>query len=702
MLPRSASRAGFVVALLLLVAGVVFYATRGDPAATPPTHVDHGPKPAPIATPTPGGAPTPDARIEAPPPDVVASGDEAPAELGERDGFFGHVRSRPSSALADVELTFALERADGSLEALGTTRSARDGRYTFALPTSARGSWVRVSARPRGNQPLAERRRVALDAPNTAGGKLQQRWDLYAMPGESLTARAVDAHGAPVAGAQAQLIVLGKRGTSDVESVAASVESASDGRFELGFTSSGTYWLRVRALGVGCAARGPLELVAGRGEPLGDLVLHGEGRIAGSALHPDGSAAPFLELWAVPAELAARGDAHALAVTREQRTERDDGLVWTRAQSDANGRFELVGLRPGSYAVVSPRPEMHIDAKASVFSTPEENARVVVPTARLAVRVVDARGTPISRARVACGRMEPDSDGSFEIVGERWEALRPGSARIEFALEPDRAYALRAQFEKRSVEDVVQLAPGQFELERTLTLPDEEALGRLRVLATFAGAPARDVRVSFFSAVTGERIAELIDLAPDASGVVGPIPPGRYEIEVVAQPDASLASLAPPLPLRLRDPIAIPPGGLASVDVALLAGATLELTLTLDGAPPTDFEFRAKGDEVKSALEAARAEHERVHGATLRLTPVGADASASRMLAFDVPAPREGLPPLVESTLLPGKRANVHGALQPGAFVARVEAPGFEPFEATLTLVASAHATLDVALRAKR
>lgn len=702
MLPRSASRAGFVVALLLLAAGVAFYASRREAVRPAPEHVAPNTTQTPSTTPTPGGATTPDVRVQAPPQDDVASGDEAPAELGERDGFFGHVRQRPERALGDVELAFFLERGDGSIEALGTTRSARDGRYTFALPSSARGSWVRVNARPAGCQPLAERRRVAENAPGTSGGKLQQRWELYAMPGESLSARAVDAHGAPVAGAQAQLIVLGKRGASDVESVAASVESASDGRFELGFTSSGTYWLRVRAPGVGSAARGPLELVAGRGEPLGDLVLHGEGRIAGSAVHPDGSAAPFLELWAVPAELAARGDAHALAVTRAQQSERDDGLVWTRAQSDANGRFELLGLRPGSYAIVSPRPEMRIDAQANVVSTPEENARVVVPVARLSVRVVDARGTAIPRARVACGRMEPASDGSFEISGERWESLRPGSARLEFALEPDRAYALRAQYEKRSVEDVVQLAPGQFELERTLTLPDEAALGRLRVLATFAGAPASRVRVSFFSAVTGERIAELMDLAPDAAGIVGPIPPGRYEIEVVAQPDASLATLAPPLPARPRDPVTIQPGALSSVDVVLLAGATLELALTLDGPPPVEFEFRAKGDEVKSTLEAARVEHERVHGATLRLTPLGADATASRMLAFDVPAPREGLPPLVESTLLPGKRANVHGALQPGAFVARVEAAGFEPFETTLTLVAGEHALLDVALRARR
>lgn len=708
MLPRSSPRLaprsarsgsasiralGVIGVVLALGAFVVWALTRGPAPEPTPTVVE----PTPAKTTTNGGERSPgDVTLQSP-DDPAPPIDEGPApELGDHAGFFGHLRVRPDRPLARVEIRFELERDDGTREAFGSARTSSDGAYAFPLPRDARGAWIVATASARGTLDLRERRRWPEQASSTP---LKQRWDLFVMPGATITGRALDAHGAPVGGAHVELLVPSRRGDTPIESVAASADTSSDGRFEIGFTSAATYALRVRAPNVGCAAKDALELEADTPRDLGDLVLRGDGTLGGVAVHPDGSPAPHLELWAVPAELAARGDAHALAVAKAERAERDDGLAWTRTFSDTQGRFTLRGLKPGSYGVLSPRTDMRLVDAARTFATSDETLRIVVSSARLSVRVVDASGNAVTKARVACGRMVPDSDspGSFQIAGERWEALRPGAARIEFALEPDRAYALRAVLGDRSVEDVVQLAPGELEVERTLVLPDEGALGSLRVLASCGASSVHAFRVSFVSAVTGERLAELADLAPDAAGVVGPVPPGRYELEIVPR-DPSLA-LA--LPARPRDPVSIRAGATEQLEVAFPVGAALELALSIDGPPPAGFEYTPRAGDGRATRESGKQDHERERGATLRLTPVGADASAARVLGFDEPTEIEGVPPLVESTLLPGRRAAVHGVIVPGAYVARVEAPGFEPVETTVTLAAGERRTLEFALRAR-
>src|SRR5262249_44423652 len=128
----------------------------------------------------------------------------------------------------------------------------------------------------------------------------------------------------------------------------------------------------------------------------------------------DGSPARRLELWAIPDWSANEPDAAAHVAAQAPSLERDDGLLYARTISDASGKFHFAGLKPGNYAIRSPRPEMVIEPHQARYILGSEDITIEVQTYRLVVHVKDENGRALSGASVGCAEMTPAEDGRLE------------------------------------------------------------------------------------------------------------------------------------------------------------------------------------------------------------------------------------------------------------------------------------------------
>ncbi len=573
--------------------------------------------------------------------------------------------------IAGAELDFYLRTGDGRETALAHTQSAADGTFAVALehlpPLITAGDPARVPQGPRLVARVGADGYQALEAsmPFTEHAERALAFDVRLQEGANVLGRAVDADGHPVAFATAALSIANE--VSGPGGLRLLVESQADGegRFALGFGAPTKFILSVRADGVGVHSR-EVEVEARKDKDLGDVPLTGGPPLGGVALHLDGTPARQLDLWALEGELAFQPDGFKTAVRRTREVERGEGLSWSRAQTDAQGRFEFRGLKPEHYAIKSADDRIVIEPRQARFEPGQTNLELTVHTPMLIARVVDAEGRPVPGATIECTELGLEADGSFTPGDTRREVARGPEAAVSFSADPETPMALRARFHDRMTpETIVFLGVGTQHKEQVLVLAPRARTGVLH--CTVEGTDPADVsvRVAFASPATGYRDEDIGVLEADAQGVVRDVPVGSHVLF------CDFGGEAGPwfFPWKSPAPVVVAAQGETNVHMEPERGARLTIRCELSGPPPSDF--------------TGASSKRQAFGARIVLAPVDGsnDGRGERSLDLVLDGASEYL-------LLPDESADARDLLPAGDWILRVEGLHWRPTRTPIRLTA--------------
>jgi protocatechuate 3,4-dioxygenase beta subunit len=675
-------------AAAIAVSTALFVLTLERPSASSPpiatttrstTHSGEHPSPSPDGEQAASRAVPED---NAPPPNP-------PIGPGQR-AVRGEVHDTSGRPIARAEVRLALVEPAEEHD-LGSSACDASGHFTMALalldeiPTARRAlaEIAGVASAP-GYQ--SQKQKVRLRA--TSGAEEPLAFSFRLTAGNVLRGRVVDRSGRAVPSAEIELLVRGAdegTGPHAARRACSKDRTASDGSFALGFVSSGVYQLAAREPNTGTAFQEKLDLAAGSDRQLDDVVLHGDGMLGGRARYPDGSPARALELWAIPDWSANEPDAAAHVASQAPSLERDDGLVYGRTTTDASGKFHFAGLKPGNYAIRSPRPEMVLEPHQARFILGSEDVKIEVQTSRLLVHVKDESGRALPGASVGCAEMKPAEDGRLEPRKIDHAQASGPDATAAFEIDAERTYALTATSPgSLPAEDLVITAPGEFEIARDLSLRAAGAKGRLHV--TLDGAANESVsrlEIAFSSALTGQRDESIGVVSPDADGWLS-LPPGRYRLEVGF--GAREGELSMYFPIQSRAEVEIRSGQSFEHVVRARLGARVRLSLDAPDAPPAPTPTSAKQRE--SDL--------RAHGAAVTIA-CGAE-SEKRAVQFLQPAPELSQRVQLASLLAPGSSALIADLLEPGECTLHVEAREYQSVDVRVRLAPGAVEDVHVAL----
>ncbi|MEQ8763991.1 MAG: carboxypeptidase regulatory-like domain-containing protein [Planctomycetota bacterium] len=323
----------------------------------------------------------------------------------------------------------------GRMEGMRETKTGADG--SFVLDRLSSGGWkVRVDAR--GWLPSKELT-VTLEEEQV------EKIDFELEPGEVIAGIVINEASQPVAGAT--ITPERKRGMFELagierdirlQSVGKAVTDA-EGRFRCAGLVEGTYTLQVQAGGYSDAKRSEIET----GTEGVVIRLPLPGAIEGAVISGD----LFEPVADFTVEIPRKIDVPmASAMQVPGRVER---------YRDAGGLFRIDGVEPGAVELEI-RAEGYVIAKVTdvvvVAGETTKGIRVVLqPGSRLAGRVVDPSGEPVSGARLttktgmerymsafdASGNASTDEQGRFEMAG-----LSPGTITVSVS-HPDFAGASR-------------------------------------------------------------------------------------------------------------------------------------------------------------------------------------------------------------------------------------------------------------------
>ncbi len=281
-------------------------------------------------------------------------------------------------------------------------RTGADGSAELALPwsaiESARASgdalWLRVV------EPGYQQRTRTLRLPDAPG---PQEYTLIAFRGCTLRGRVLDGSGTPVAakvrvGAWISNLALGYSGLADAR---------ADGWFELLPFRPGTYEVLADAGDLGTGVSRGLQVSADRVPDSIEIVVSGPGVVRGHVSDGAGHAAAGMDLDVVAADYDRARDEPAVgniapgAVRLGELELEGRGRVQVDAVTDANGMFEVRGLREDRYLVRLRGPRSgERGAVLTPAPVPSDGAplELVVARPHLAVHVVDEGGEPWSAA----------------------------------------------------------------------------------------------------------------------------------------------------------------------------------------------------------------------------------------------------------------------------------------------------------------
>jgi hypothetical protein len=463
----------------------------------------------------------------------------------------------------------------------------------------------------------------------TPGGTLDI--EIVLDPECAIAGKVIDAHGAPVVGADVVVVEV-----SDAEpDWASSVESRSDrlvtrrrirqgaqestfsdasGRFRVGRLRPGSYRVRATHLGLG-EAEG--EATVGPDQPVAEIALAmpGTGRVAGRVLAFDGSPKPLAQL-------------------RISRTSTGAEDAFPRpVAADHLGRFEVLGLRPGTYRATLVRgPSSHMgfimidglesQALPSVDFEIEAGRETEVilrePAAASLSGVVTEAGRPVAGAQV---RVRPRGRTPFLLLSGTSSATTDEHGAFLFTDLQAGSYTVSARAGNSAfpAEADVTLLPGQRQ-EASLAL----SLGRIegRVVSAGDGLPIGGARVEAVRARHSgeERSASTIAVALVAEAEPGGMPAvisiggtpagvatdpdGRFELAHVPAGDYQLRIEGGEAQTTITPAISVEEGQVCSVgSLTVLRGCTLEVSFDIEKGAPRPYFLRLEPETPGPGLD---------------------------------------------------------------------------------------------------
>ena len=494
-------------------------------------------------------------------PDTAAAPAATAATATSAGRLTGRVTSAGGGPVVGARVRVTLQRGEVVEEIGQATSRPPEGAYEVDLARlAARATLERAAGRlfahasAKGYRP--DSGSIELPAAETSGPVVA---NLELKPGRALRGRVVREGSAAVAGVYVVLTTGADFGGS--------AYTDAEGRYELGLDAGGSGRLTATASSIGAGAAS-VDLGGARDVDAPDLTLHGTGTIDGTVRYASG--APV-------ARLRVRASASAGESGPDDEPYRDDpdeGLVRTIAETDATGHFHLGGLRPGRYLLTSYAGPIPPFDPAGPFETGEREARIEVALQRLVLRVRDADGRPLPGTSYSL-RWEGADDGMAAGSLLRADGLldvwgTPGM-RVHAAAHPEGF---------PPAETVATMAEGRDEVTVDLT-PSREVprSGRIRIAVSDpAGTAIQKVLVKVETEPGGSTV--LYEETPDGTGLLPPLPAGRYRLMVT--PGRGARS-EPPLEmfLPIETPVEVREGAETPVSLRARLAGRVRMTVRL-------------------------------------------------------------------------------------------------------------------------
>jgi len=629
--------AGGVMAMIAgkkvgLVAGVLLVLLLTGVFVVPRVLPGRAPEEVEAGTPLDAEAAATDAslvgRAETPPTTTSSVAHEAPPPPGPWD-LGGTVRDAEGEAIVGASVEATLSRG-GSGESIGEART--DGQGGFRLDLASLGDLPPLLRAAAGLRIHAWADGFAPGPEDSFTVSLAERKDLEGVapalvlePGHVFAGRVLDVSGAPVGGVQVYVVPEGERGRIVAR-------TRHDGSWRGRIPEPGRYGFHAEASGFGTGRLAAVDVAGDRDVRLPDLVLRGEGRIAGVIRFPDGTPAAYASV-----------DASAVL---PQRFTDEHGTKASRTTADASGRFELRGLKRGRYAL---RPgDWRASERDPVYETGESAAVLVVEHRRVLAEVRDAAGRPVGGVTVSADWIH--ADGSRDCAA----ATLGRDGRYELWVAPEERLLVSADVAGSNYAEAA-IDVGERPWDRTVVLTLEEAAdatGRIRLRVTGDdGKPVARMVATLKTTLTGSLVRGLYEVEPDGEGLLPPAPVGTWLLEL--RPGLAKDAMPVELYFPLLERVVVRPDEVTDVELVARRGGRVRLTLRApqEGAP-------SPRDVVVAAARPPAGEAEPIRGWVVP----NARGWQAGGLRFDVPC--------IGRTLL-----------TPGAYRLSVEARGFGRLE---------------------
>lgn len=398
--------------------------------------------------------------------------------------------------------------------------------------------------------------------------------------------------------------------------IAGETKTAADGTWQLTGVWPRAFYLMFAGLGTDSPMHQVLTRTPAPGEvvDLGDIVLPHAGVITGTVVDDNGDplAGALVRAADLPGTLAAffpfeRIDPEGALLVRESNFPQRvivlppwakaafDNLPIPTAHTDAEGRFRLVGVVPGSNLLATTAKAFLSDVKPSVpvRAGQEKNVGTIRMKRgeELLGKVVDTAGKPIANAEVLAGSTlnvapvdlaqkigRSDGEGRFRAQGF-------GAGKVTVAARRGPGHAWTLADPQPILGEVVVTLPATFAVEATISLPD--------------GQPAKDVRLKLLQGRAGNGAAEmhLMGIVPaiDLQDRRRPVADGRWRIENLTPGSFTLLADAPGHAM-----------GLATFDIT-----TADTTVTIALPAPNVFAVHVVDPQDKPIRNAAIYGHAR-------------------------------------------------------------------------------------------
>ncbi len=501
--------------------------------------------------------------------------------------------------------------------------------------------------------------------------------DLALTRGPTVTGRIVDPRGKPVADAAVRVVER----TDKTQRTPRNTDK--DGRFEVAVPdTTDDLWLVAGKPDVGIASKS-LGSVS-TGTDVGDVQLLPHGTLSGQVVLEDGDAYPHAELI-----ILRNGTDDEYAWTRGQCPRLADGVLLPHdallVRCDAQGRFQVAGLRTGGYQIAVRRtlqPYANAQAQAG-----DDSIRIVVPGQLLTLRVTDQEKRPLPGALVVLTGWSEDqlSKRGFAETsrppvaslglpsGHHTQAVQHATGELHWILPLGSYWNIRHRVDHavpRSESWRVMRGVHRARIELALAVDDSG--GRLRIaILDEVGNPVPQWQVSLRMPETKGFVRSLqpSQLGPD--GRTPLLPASRYLATIESGPRVGGQR----------------PNAELNTEVRVVANRVMDWTVRV----------QRRGLLRLTLLPPNPQPAERWHGLRVTVEPGGRDENPTLFGIFDQLTP-DGMGHDTKTSPLVGRKLVCPGNLAPGRRVVRISCRGFHDVLAPVDVAPGEIADLEVTM----